>query len=385
VEKMLLIASLITKIINKTIQITGKGSGYTLPGHVVLKLFPSLLEKFTEFYPKGVVLISGTNGKTTTSKLTTHLLMSYGNKVCHNKSGANLVNGIVTSILLDTSFSGKPLSDFGVFEVDEMALSRVLEFLPPDVVVLLNLSRDQLDRYGEVDIILENWREGLSLLSDGGVVVMDGEQREFRSLVDVFKGSSVFFDPEPTLLRKTRLYGDYNAKNVNAAVKTLEILGYSVETTSVFLENFSSAYGRGELLDYKGKVFQIFLAKNPASFNSNLDHLFSDSTFKSILFFILNDNIPDGRDISWIYDIDAQRLEDVCRGKNVFVSGTRSLDMAVRLKYAGVEVPKDKINSDPEVLLGRMISENSESTIVVMPNYSAMLDLRKSLIGRRIL
>ena len=143
----------LSKTLNFIINFLHLGAGYTWPGHVALNLNSHIAKDKHFKFPMGVVLVTGTNGKTTTSKLLAHIFETSGLKVTHNRTGANLLNGIVSAVLLNMDWRGGHDSNIAVFEVDENNLPVVLEYFSPNVLVLLNLSRDQLDRYGEVDII----------------------------------------------------------------------------------------------------------------------------------------------------------------------------------------------------------------------------------------
>lgn len=382
---MLYVAIFLAKIINFIIKFLNLGAGYTWPGHLALKINPKILDSKKRQLPKGVILISGTNGKTTTSKLITHLLTSAGLKVVSNKTGANLLNGITSAILLDLDILGRHQSDLGVFEADEFSLPKVLNYLKPRVLILLNLSRDQLDRYGEVDTIFEGWKEAISTLDPKTSVFIDSDQEYFEEIPSIFKGRVEKFSDGGEYIAKTKLKGDFNARNVNASVLTAKNFGLSEEKIINSLKSFEVAYGRGEYIEYREKVFHILLAKNPASFNNNLDTLINDNLETNTLLFILNDNIPDGRDVSWIYDIDPEKLAKACEGRRIYVSGSRCLDMAIRLNYAGVEVLKDDIIGSLGKMVKKIVSDNSLREITVLPNYSAMLQLRKVLLGRQIL
>ncbi len=376
---MWLIFTLLAKLITWSVKLTGKGSGYTFPGYLILKIYPNILKRVT--YEKGIILISGTNGKTTTTKLITHLITKSGCSVTTNSSGSNLLRGIVTSVLLDTNILGKPRGDYGVFEVDEFNLPVVLSQVTPKVLLLLNLSRDQLDRYGETDIIFEKWKDALSTLKSDALLIADLDQKEFKELPGNFKGKISWFDSASRLLHHTKLLGEFNAKNINAAILALENLGYDKDKLITLLPSFTHAYGRGEFIEKDGKKYQIYLAKNPASFNHNLDLFLLGHLDSTNLVFVLNDNQPDGRDVSWIYDIDREKLAKVCESKRVYVSGTRYLDMAVRLHYAGIIVNEYNIGGD----LSNILSKPEGHHITVLPNYSAMLETREILMGRKIL
>ena len=382
---MKLIMLIEIKIIFFISRLLGMGSGFTWPGHFALSTFPQMLDSSFLALKKGCVILSGTNGKTTTAKLISHILEKQGLKVVSNKSGANLLNGIVSAILLDKNIFGKNRSDIGVFEVDEFALPGVLEKIQPKVLLLLNLSRDQLDRYGEVDIIFEKWKEAVSKLNPSVPVVADLSQEQFKQIPDLYSGHATYFNDSETYLHKTNLVGTFNAKNINACLVVCSILGYEVEPCAKYLEDFSPAYGRGEVIDYKGKHFSVFLAKNPASFNHNLELLTSGLLNPDTLLFILNDNIPDGRDVSWIYDVDPIKFKQVCGGRKLYIAGTRCLDMSVRLSYAGVSLNELSIFNDLKSAIKEMVKNKDCLDIMVLPNYSSMLEVRKILTGKKIL
>ena len=383
---MFLIYSLIAKLIRLFVLIFKKGSGYSLPGYILLKLNPNILSSTRIKFKKGLILISGTNGKTTTAKLITHVLKSNGLKVTHNDTGSNLLRGIVSTVFMNTSLLGGFDSDVGVFEVDEFALPVLLNYFKPNVLVLLNLSRDQLDRYGEVDIIFDRWKEAVSTLLPSTYIVADSEQEDFKELHSLFSGKLETFDSDLSLLHHTKLHGKFNAKNVNAAFMACSHLGYSKENIAEKLNTFEAAYGRGESFVFQDKNFTILLAKNPASFNNNLDLINSGKFSVDTLFFILNDNLPDGRDVSWIYDIHPEKLSDACINKNIFVGGTRYFDMVVRLNYAGVSgLNEANLNSNLTALIKKIAGSDKIMDVLILPNYSSMLEIRRILLGRKIL
>lgn len=378
---MFLLTLYLTKLINLVIKSFNLGSGYTWPGHIALKINPNFLSSSRIKFNKGIIFISGTNGKTTTSKLVTHFLTANGLTYTHNKTGANLLNGIATSILLDMDLFGNLKSDVGVFEIDEFTLPLVLKHFQPTVLALLNLSRDQLDRYGEVDIIYDRWKEAIKTLPLETILVANSEQDLFKDLPSVFKGDIRYFDSKPHINVPENLH----VKNINTAYQIAIALKLDLVTVQNSLSTFEVAYGRGEVIKYNDKKFQIILAKNPASFTHNLEIINSGNISTTTILFVLNDNIPDGRDVSWIYDIPAEELFKACRGKSVYISGTRYLDMAIRLQYAGVSIEKDHISESLEALLKKLALSPTEPDILVLPNYSAMLEARRILTGKAIL
>lgn len=382
---MYLITLHLVRVLNILINFFKLGSGSTWPGHLALKIYPKMLKVSLKRLPKGFIVVSGTNGKTTVCKMLTHVLQKYGLKVVSNKSGANLLSGILSAVLLDLNIFGKSKADIGVFEVDEFTLPSLLFEASPEILLLLNLSRDQLDRYGEIDIIFDRWLRVIKKVPSDFHIVADISQNEFKRLPDFYKGKVVYFNDSTAYLGKTKLTGKYNAKNINACLVASNLLGFNVDKTADFLNDFDPAYGRGEEVKFKGRVFKILLAKNPASFNNNLDNIIDGGCPSDSLLFILNDNIPDGRDVSWIYDINPEKINKACLDKKVFVSGLRCLDMAVRLRYAGVSFSQQNINGDIKNIVKMLTSNKEIKTVVVLPNYSSMLNLRKVIVGREIL
>ena len=382
VENLIIIISRLIKFVSSTFNL---GSGYTWPGHVALSLNPNFLKSSRVRFKKGVVLVSGTNGKTTSTKLITHLLEKAGYVVTHNKSGANLLNGIASAIVLEIPLFGNLDHDFGVFEVDEGALPLVLSNLKASVVVLLKLSRDQLDRYGEVDIILEKWNNALLNLNPVPALIIDKDKVYFNVISQAFKGDVIAFGDSVDYLSKTKLCGLFNAGNVNAAVSVVKFFGLKEEDFALNLGTFEFAYGRGEVIKYGGKEFRILLAKNPASFAHNLDLILSEGDSLASLLFVLNDKVPDGRDVSWIYDIPAEKLRQACKNRKIYISGTRYLDMAIRLSYASVNFSKENIFDNLQHAVKEITLHGVFEKVICFPNYSSMLELRKILTGKKIL
>jgi len=388
---MFLILSFGTKILYWIIKTLGLGAGLTWPGHLVLKLYPNIPGDPAVKFSKGLVLVTGTNGKTTTSKLIATVLQKKGFTVAANSSGANLVNGVVTAVLI--SYRGRAF-DYGVFEVDEAALVSVLKYLNPTHVLFLNLSRDQLDRHWEPDLLLDKWVAALKELTTLPRVITDVAQEEFEVL-DQFsplhfsgtkpvelKGNEVYY--KDSVVGTTVLTGPFNEKNFNAALVCLQNTGVEIKESVELLANVGFAFGRGEKVVLGGKNLAFFLAKNPASFNTNLIYLSAQKDVDTFIF-VLNANIPDGRDVSWIYDILPEKLAQACAGKKIYVTGSRCLDMAVRLRYAGLIILAGNVSPDIKKVVRDVLEDPQTRNITVLPNYSAMLEVRKILLGRKIL
>lgn len=424
---------LIAKTVRGLLRVFGFGSGATWPGEIALRLDPSFLGRFN-FDNKSVVYILGTNGKTTTAKLLQSILATAGKKVLVNASGANLDNGIISALIADTDWRGKLKSDVFVFEIDEASLPRVSQFLRPRAIVLLNLFRDQLDRYGEVDQVAEMWLRTLKNIGQGVAVVGNADdpqlvyitkrlktQVEYFGLNDpksylpqmqhatdstycpvcgerlVYKG--VYFSHlgdwscgscgrrHPQKFFSDQSYhspipGTYNRYNTLAAALVGQILQISKDQIVAGLQQFRPAFGRLETVKISDKTVNILLSKNPTGFNESLRTALELGGRNFLL--VLNDRIPDGQDVSWIWDVD---FDGLTAGKlNITVSGDRTYDLALRLKYAGLDEKSLTIAED----LSKAVKKSLELTakdekLYVLPTYSAMLEVRKILTGRGIL
>lgn len=400
----------------------------TWPGEIALRLNPHILSSLVGGFRKGIILVAGTNGKTTTSLMIKTILEAQGLSVVHNASGANLLNGIVSACIQQAQWTGKLHADYGVFEVDENSLSQVLSDMRQEtsknqklVIVLLNLFRDQLDRYGEVDVIAEKWQTALDGLSKDTTLIVNtddpliahlgihsklsvtyfgiDDKTKYLAKIDhatdsIFclncgarlKYEGIYFShigtwccpgcgqkrPTPEVNNvMSPLPGLYNLYNTLAAVAVSKAVDIKPKTINTALSGFTPAFGRQEEFVVNGRTVKIFLSKNPAGFNESLRTVIQLGA-KQMLF-VLNDRIPDGRDVSWIWDVD---FEMIPKHVSVIVSGDRVYDLALRLKYAGVPVTISKRLDD---------ALKTDTTLYVLPTYSAMLEVRKILKGRKIL
>jgi UDP-N-acetylmuramyl tripeptide synthase len=351
--------------------------------------------------------------------------------VLHNTSGANLVNGIVSSF-----FRSWKKTDYAVFEVDENSLPKLLEFFHPDVLVLLNLFRDQLDRYGEVDAIGSSWRSTLVTLSEETTIVANGDDPMIAAITEKLRSRVVYIgleDPNyylpkmqhatdsiycpkcgkrltfggvyfshlgkwacgacgfthPDILLTTASYsspleGVYNIYNTLAAAATAEVLHIDAGLIQKSLDGFKSAFGRMEEVIYKGVTFRILLSKNPTGFNESLRTVLASARIGPMMI-VLNDRIPDGTDVSWIWDVDFEQLKNY--SYPLMISGDRTYDMAVRIKYA-IDDTKTHMEHDDhlESAIEKIVAmAKTDETVWILATYSAMLDVRKIITGKKIL
>ncbi len=424
-----------SKIFMLFIRVFRLGSGATWPGEFVLRFRPAILKAFASQDGK-IILVAGTNGKTTTAKMIDTILRYAGMRVRRNESGANLDNGIVSAFVHDSDWFGNLRSRYSIFEVDEATLPKLLEELSPHMIVLLNLFRDQLDRYGEVDAIAEKWMNALVNMNSRFVCIINGDDPQlafigkrlihhdvrffgiddselflpsaehamdasycpecgnkltfggvyFSHLGKWACGRCGFIHPELSLTAKdvvSPLEGTYNIYNTLAASLTGLALGISREHIAKALSSFSPAFGRMEQITFHRRRVTILLSKNPTGLNESLRTVLRSSK-KGPIVFLLNDRIADGRDVSWIWDADMEMVSDV--DIPVIVSGDRRCDMAVRLKYAGVSSSRIHVFDLTDEAMKYAISRTTvDDHIWVLPTYTAMLGVRKYLLGRKIL
>ncbi len=425
------------KLINFSIKLLSLGRGSTWPGNIVFNLNKNFIKNVLSKNPNlKVVLITGTNGKTTTSTLLKFLLKKNGLKIFQNKEGANLLNGIASSIIKNSNFLGKLNFDAALFEVDENALPSAVIQTSPQSVVILNLFRDQLDRYGEVDIIARKWRESLKKLTQKTTVFLNADDPQicylgaglvakvitfglsqnylnkgelphdvdsiycpkcgnrltykgisYSHLGDYFCSDCKFERKCDEVLEKNRLksslHGLYSLYNVFAAVLAANyVFNISLIDLKKYLPKFKPVFGRQESVNLNGKKIFLVLAKNPTGFNQSISVVSKKiKKKKDNLLIVLNDRIPDGLDVSWIWDADFENLPPP---KRLFISGDRAYDMALRLKYAGFD--RFEVGGNLRKTVNKAVSETKErATLYVLPTYSAMLDIRKVILGRKLL
>lgn len=430
------------KFVSFLIQTFHLGAGATWSGEIALRLRPNILRTFAEQH-KTIILVAGTNGKTTTVKMIETIFRKNGKKVVRNSSGANLDNGLVSTFIAHTGWNGKLNAQYFIFEVDEATVPIILRSVSPQTIVLINLFRDQLDRYGEVDAVAEKWLKVLCDLPATTNVFINGDDPQLAFLGGHLKANVKYFgleDPDLFLPKmqhatdsiycpkcgnrltfggvyfshlgkfacgqcgfthpamsitgndvESPLEGVYNVYNVMAATLVARSIGIGDKEIAAALSAFTPAFGRMEQITYEGKNVLILLSKNPTGFNESVRTVLT-SKKRGPLLLLLNDRIPDGTDISWIWDVDFELLKDdehlikQLDTRMIFVSGDRCYDMGLRLKYAGVENGKMKISEDLEEAVTAAVSATGEKeTLWVLATYSAMLDVRKILVGRKIL
>ena len=415
---MLLISTIIGKSLLKLLRVVDR-RGSALPGLVVEKIQPGFLRTTLGQLPDGIVIVTGTNGKTTTTKIIGELLQSQGLKVLTNPTGSNFIRGIISTVIENIGLTGKLSYDIAVFEQDEAHAVHFTNRIRPHGVVALNVMRDQMDRFGEIDKTAELLGKVVSKATDW-VVLNANDPRIARLRQQVSANKIVWFGHNEALLAgfvgddqyhshqalkyfkaadidvcltglaegkievklggvshkfKTLLDGDHNALNITAALAALKAVKKDTNTakTAQALAAIQPAFGRGERILLKnGTPLRLQLVKNPAGFTHAM-RLLGKQNF-AVMGIAINDNYPDGRDVSWLWDVDFSPL--LKWTGTIFCGGSRGYDMAVRLKYD--EVPfADTILNLGKFLKATRQSADQSAPAIIFCTYTAMLKLRK--------
>ena len=443
---MLRFKLLLARLVRATSRRLGRGGGTTLPGRVLLRLDKRAIARLGSRL-QGTALLSATNGKTTTASMIAGILERSGRPVVRNAAGSNMHWGIATS-LID---AGRRPDELGLFEVDEAWLPAVARELMPDTFVLCNLFRDQLDRYGELELLADRWAELVAdragsarfvLNADDPLVADLGRERpgvvyfgisddsqalpELQHAADskhcrncgtpydyeaVYMGHLGRYrcpgcgrerpDPEVVAERieldgmsgsrlalrtpagtadiRLPLPGLYNVYNAVAAAAAALELGASLEQVKASLEAQAAAFGRVETIAVDGRDVAILLVKNPAGANEVLRTLTLEGD-RLDLWIALNDKIADGRDVSWVWDADFELLAGHVR--RVTCSGTRAEEMALRLKYAGIDAELEVERDLGRSLDAAVAAVAGSGRLFALPTYTALLELRDLLAER---
>jgi UDP-N-acetylmuramyl tripeptide synthase len=391
--------------------------GNALPGLVVEKLFPRYLGRAMARLPEGVVVVTGTNGKTTTTKMVATVLRERL-RVLTNDTGSNFVRGAITATVEHASWSGRLPFDVAVFELDEAWAVRFVGQVAPRRALLLNVMRDQLDRFGEIDttarllgkvaaattghLVLNRDDERIAALAPqtGAAVSYYGVSAELRELFpndEELYGGPVHVSqlPADVELRALpgpvhpavtlrmggsdhdvilRAEGPHNAQNACGAAAVALTFGFDAGTVLAGLANVSPAFGRGQTFRVDGRLVTLQLVKNPAGFRQTLRTL--DAGAPAALVVAINDDYADGRDVSWLWDVDFRGLAGLPSRR--YTSGTRAADMAVRLRYDDVDV--DEIEPDLEKAVRAAVAAvGTGARVVVFSTYTAMWELHAVL------
>jgi UDP-N-acetylmuramyl tripeptide synthase len=423
----------------------GAGGGTTIPGKLLAELDPGAIDRLAARLSAGTAVVSATNGKTTTTAMAAEILRPR-HKLAHNAAGANLVSGVASALLTAGD------AELGLFEVDEAALPELVRRLRPGALCLGNLFRDQLDRYGELELVAERWRNAVGDLPGDAQLVYNADDPQLAAVAEAHTGNVAFGLDDPRVGRASlqhaadskycvrcgtpyvyaasyvghlgdyrcprgdhsrpslavaarditvlglerasfrldtpegsrwvelALPGLYNVYNAVAAAALTRALGADLDEIAKGLGRFSAAFGRFERVAIGDKRVLLLLIKNPAGANEAVRTLV-DGGAPRVLVAALNDEIADGRDVSWIWDVD---FEPLLPGfERLVASGSRAAELALRFRYGGLD--EDAIELEPD--LGNALDRGLELTpaggeLVLLPTYTAMLGLQRILAAR---
>ena len=435
------------KIITKGLLVTGK-KGTTLPGKIANWIDPEIMRHLSVAYLDGIIMITGTNGKTTTANLLASIIRQSGEEFAFNQAGANLLTGITGALIQNTRWNGFSRASFALLEVDEATVPKFCEQVSPTLAIVTNFFRDQLDRYGELDTTVRMVRESLPketvlvLNADDPLVAQFGtdhaqviyygvertpdsvsesqETREARfcpvcgtalnytlfhyGQLGIFNCLGCgFHRPEPEILAQNvrleeglllfqvgvtpftlSLQGYYNLYNALAALTAARQLGLNDGLIERGLRDFIPQAGRMERFYLPEGEITLTLVKNPTGFDQVIQTMLGVNKPLRILIGI-NDLAADGRDISWLWDVNFERLGTHEASINqVICTGLRAEDIALRLKYAGVSVEKLVIEHTLAEALDRLQASRAvEEVAFILPTYTLLFPLREFLESRQ--
>jgi lipid II isoglutaminyl synthase (glutamine-hydrolysing) len=421
------------------------GGGTTIPGKLLAELDRGAIDRLASRLPNGTAVLSATNGKTTTTAMAAEILRPR-HELAHNAAGANLVSGVASALLTAGD------ADLGLFEVDEAALPELVRRLRPRAACLGNLFRDQLDRYGELELVAERWRGAVADLSENATLVYNADDPQLAAVSEAHSGRLSFGLDDPRVARPSlqhaadskycvrcgtpyvyaaayvghlgdyrcprgdharppldvaardiviqgleratfRLHtpegsrsieltlpGLYNVYNAVAAAALARSLRAELDEIATGLGRFSAAFGRFERVAVGEKRVLLLLIKNPAGANEAIRTLV-DGGSPQVLVVALNDEIADGRDVSWIWDVD---FEPLLPGLHTLVaSGGRAAELALRFRYGGLSDEEIELETDVGDALDRGLELTPDGgELVVLPTYTAMLALQRILASR---
>lgn len=426
--------------------------GTSLPGKLALIMFPLILKKISDRFQ--TILVTGTNGKTTTTRIIGQILEENHIRYITNKSGANLISGITTTFIEAVDYKGKSPVKIALIECDEATLKTVADHVGPEILIVTNFFRDQLDRYGElyttlkdVAIAIEKTQKTKLILNADdslcaslgrtpsrevfyygfGPDALQHTQAEMDSDAaycldcktkynyayhiyghlggfscpgcgytrpDSFLTCSKVREPvnsnssielqvsglDNVCTARVNLPGLYNIYNALAAAACGLVLGFPMNTITDALSRFQCGFGRMETIRVSDRKIELILVKNPTGFNQAMQFLLTEK--KNIqLAFAINDNPADGTDVSWLWDVDFEKLQDIQEYiECIHACGTRKEDLIIRLKYAGLPTDRIMMQHDYDSMIQTGLSRTEPGqSFYIFPTYTALLDIRKVL------
>lgn len=428
---------ILARLVALVIKLIGRTSGTSFVGLLTLKLNPNFLHFCSKYIKGDKISITGTNGKTTTAGLLAHILETNDKKIIHNAQGANMLTGIAN--IFATTIVPSKRYDNCVLESDEAYLAKLYDFMKLDYLVVTNLFRDQLDRYGELDTTAKKIQSAIDknkdltllLNADDPLVANLGKENrrlyygfeniEFAQNRTISQAPAEMFNcicgkaleyskrfyaqqghyycscgyhrPNCDFVGNAKIYADYIELSVTHNDKTTN---YTVDTIGLYnAYNVLGAVSMALQLGYTQEEIQNALKTYKAMFGraekteinghktiiqliknpAGASEVLKTVDLSSNILIAINDNFADGRDVSWLWDAEFELLKDT--QKTIITSGIRANDMALRLKYAGV--PSKKIKVVPDLFKAiKEISSSDDKTekITIMPSYTALLQIK---------
>lgn len=415
----------------------GKKSSST-PGAVAFRICPDIIKILGKNIKNDIIVTCGTNGKTTTNNLIASVLEGSGYKVVSNRFGANMLSGVAAAFALECDWLGRLKADYACLEVDEAYTAKVFKHITPNFVVVTNIFRDQLDRYGEIDALL-NIMSGAFADSNYPTLILNGDDPISSNFGRDYQGKVYYYGISEKVLpqkddakdgrfcavcgaeQKYNYYhysqlGDYfcpvcgnkrpkidfeamnidlsdglqfsvNGENISVNYKgfyniynilgtfgVMSLLGIKPNDFEKALGAYKPQIGRMQEFDL-GKPFVLNLAKNPAGFNQAIQTVMQDSRKKDVIIAV-NDMPSDGMDISWLWDVDFEKLADE-KLQRLIVSGTRRYDLALRFKYADVKC--DVITEDMKSFISSCAISKESEVCYVLVNYTMLFSTENIL------
>lgn len=424
------------KILSGVLKTISNSRGTALPGKIALDICPKFVSYAEKFCNKKIINVTGTNGKTTTSGLLTHILRTNKNTVLNNSKGANMLTGITTELAQDINLFKK--NDYYVLETDEAYLTKLYDFMKGDYLIITNLFHDQTDRYGTINALAEKIQDAINknpelkivMNADDPMLITLAKNNEkiyfgFDEIEIMTKNKDIMFDnedincecskplkylkrfyshighyycdcgfsrPKPNYKATAKIYEDfsqiqienkiftvylpgiYNAYNALAAISVAMEFGIDKNIIQKALDTYQAAFGRAERCKMKGKSVLIQLIKNPVGATEVLRTVSEHENANLLI--MINDNFADGRDMSWFWDTNFELLQHF-KGK-IFLGGIRRYDIANRLKYA--DIPKEQmyIEEDTKTIINKALDETKQDeTLIILPSYTILLKMQK--------
>jgi len=391
---------IIAKAAFLAIRLVGRSEGTSAVGLLVLKICPKFLTRAQKYVSGEKITITGTNGKTTTAGILAAIFKHGGKEIIHNDKGANMLSGVANAFAVQLS----PFKKFDacVIESDEAYLAKLYDYINFDYLIVTNLSSDQVDRYGGVEMVASKVKDAISKNPDLKIVLNadDPIVSEFdkgrNAVYFGFKTPKCKYSADLEVQKEqliiklngfsytVPLFGAYNGYNALGAIALALECGFEPPQIQEALNSYKPAFGRCQKCELEGRATVIQMIKNPAGANEVLKTVDKNSH----ILIGINDNFGDGRDISWLWDTDFEQLKDP--KYPIVVTGIRASDMSKRLKDAGVPDEKIIVINDVKSAMKRVLASAKDTSaanadsggeVTILPSYTVLMEITKLYRG----